>query len=183
MAKIASVSRMKNRSRMVVSLAYGKLVSLYFEATGERHGDASGQKDCDSDDVMSTRPAELAAYMHDKTVQHQPSAGRDDQARQRAAPPADYADSYCHDGELGTRRDALAQTGDRHGNNESHAERDNADERIWEPWVRTADRSAVDNEGTGPAVRQRQHSVLLSNRCRIRQRIQSSSARAGWRVS
>jgi hypothetical protein len=169
-AKIASVSRMKKRSRMVISLdfrnwARGKLVSFYIEISGERHGQSGGCENADPNDVLATGPTELAVRVNDEAVEHQPPAQRDEQARQRAAPPADQADSYRHDSELRSPMNVLAGGGDRHRDAEGHAERHDADECVGEAWVCEAHRPAVDHEGAGTAVRQRQHGFLLSNRC------------------
>jgi hypothetical protein len=171
-AKIASVSRMKNRSRMVGSSAGGKLVALYLEASGQCHSEPGRNEDSDSDDVSVTGPAELAVHVNDEAVQHQVPAQRNQETCQGAAPPADDANGYCHDRQLGTPVDALACARDRHSDAESHAERHDADECVGQSRVCGAERTTVNREGTGPAVRQRQHGVLLSNRCPRGQRIQ-----------
>jgi hypothetical protein len=151
---------------MVISLTRGELVALHLEVSGKCHGEAGGDENADTNYILATGPAELAIRMDDEAVQHQPCAGSYDEARQRAAPPADEADSYCHDSELGAPVDALARASDCDGDAESHAERHDADECVGQARVRGAERAAVEDEGAGPAVRQRQHSVLLSNRCR-----------------
>jgi hypothetical protein len=146
------------------------LVSIYLEASGQGHGEPDSEEDSDTDDVVPTRPPELAVCVNDKAVQHQPSAQRNEEARQGAAPPAYEGDSYCHDGELGTpvhifAGDALACAGDRDSHTESHAEGHDADERVGQAGICGAEWPAMDDEGARPAVRQWQHSGLLSNRC------------------
>jgi hypothetical protein len=162
---------MKNRSRMVISSAHGGLVSFDVKVSGECHGKPGGDENADTNYILAAGPAELSVRVDDKAVQHQPSACSDNEARKRAAPPANDADDYCHDGELSTPVDALACAGDRHSDAQSYAERHDADECVGQARVRWAEGPTMDNDGASPAVRQRQHRVLLSDRCRRRQRI------------
>ena len=162
---------------MVISLKFrnwapGKLVSFDVKVSGECHGKPGGDENADTNCILATGPAELPVRVDDKAVQHQPSARSDSKAHHRTAPPANDADGYCHDGELGTPVHALACAGDRHSDAQSYAERHDADECVGQPRVGGADWSAADGESVGQAVRQRQHSVLLPNRCRTRQRTQ-----------
>jgi hypothetical protein len=137
------------------------LVSFYIESPGKRHSKPGGDEDSDPHDVLATGPAQLPVCVDDEAVQHQPSAQRHKEAGQRAAPPANETDGYCHDRELGTPVDALACAGDRHRYAESHAERHDANECVRQSRIRDAEGPAANMESTGPAVRQRQHGCLL----------------------
>jgi hypothetical protein len=174
---------MKNRSRMVISLTRGELVALHFEVSSKCHGDPGGDENADTNYILTTGPAKLSVRVDDETVQHQPSAGSDEEARQWAAPPADDADSDCHDSELRTPVDALARAGYCHRDGQSNAERHDADECVGEARVRDAHGPPVDDESAGSAVRQRQHGVLLSNRWPKRATIQWNAASHERRVS
>ena len=143
---------------MVISLKFrnwapGKLVSFDVKVSGECHGKPGGDENADANCILTTRPAELPVRVDDKAVQHQPSACSNYNAHQRAAPPANEADGYCHDGELGAPVDALACASYRHSDGESHAERHDADECVGQARIRGVHGPAVDGEGAGPAVR------------------------------
>jgi hypothetical protein len=134
-ANIASVSRMKKRSRMVISLEFrswarSKLVSFYIEISGKRHSKSGGDENADPNHILATGPAQLAVRVNHEAVQHQPPAEREEQARERTAPPADQANSYRHDGELRAPVHVFASGRNRHRDAESHAERHDADECV-----------------------------------------------------